>query len=234
MVARGDLGVEVALDEVPLLQKRMIRMCNEAGKPVITATQMLESMLENPRPTRAEVSDIANAVLDGTDALMLSGETAVGRYPAAAAKIMARAAARAESQIDFAAIRVRHAGAFAENPTEAIAEAACLIAHDLRAHSIISSTSSGFTAQMVSKHRPACPIIAVTPSETTYRRLCLVWGVTPVLVERSRNTDEMFRHAIAGALKSRFVRRGDFVVITAGVRVGVPGQTSLVRIARVP
>lgn len=233
MVARGDLGVEVALDRVPVLQKRIIRMCNDAGKPVVTATQMLESMLQNPQPTRAEVSDIANAVLDGTDALMLSGETAVGRYPVAAAKIMARAAACAESQIDFDAVRLRHAGAFAENPTEAIAEAACLIAHDLRARAIISSTSSGFTAQMVSKHRPACPIIAPTADCGTYRRLCMVWGVTPVLVARTRNTDEMFEQAVKGALRTGLVRRGDLVVITSGVRPGVAGQTSLVRIARV-
>jgi len=232
MVARGDLGVEVALDRVPILQKRIIRMCNVAGRPVITATQMLESMLENPRPTRAEVSDIANAVLDGTDALMLSGETAVGRHPVAAARIMARTAARAESQIDFDAIRLKHAGAFAENPTEAIAEAACIIAHDLRARAIITSTSSGFTARMVSKHRPASPIIAVSSHLATCRQMCLMWGVTPVIVQRSRDTDEMFERAIAGALKSGLVRRGGLVVITAGVRVGAPGQTSLVRIAR--
>jgi len=234
MIARGDLGVEVALDEVPILQKRIIRICNRVGKPVVTATQMLESMLDNPRPTRAEVSDVANAVLDGTDAVMLSGETAVGRYPLAAARIMARVACRAESQIDFDALRRAELAAFAEDPTDAVAEAACVIARDLHARAIICNTSSGFTARMVSKHRPATPIIAVSPSLQTLRRISLLWGVCPVLVPASRDTDEMLTHAMAGARKSGAVRRGDLVVITAGVPVGVPGHTNLIKIASVP
>jgi len=234
MVARGDLGVEVALDQVPVLQKRMIRLCNQAGKPVITATQMLETMITNPRPTRAEVSDVANAVLDGTDAVMLSGETAVGRYPVAAVRIMARTAARAETDLDFEAIRRAHAASRCADPTESAAEAACMIAHDLRASAIVCNTSSGFTARMVSKHRPDTRIIAVTPSDQTLRRIALFWGVCPVLVPRSRNTDEMLRRAITGAVQSGAVQRGDLVIITAGVPIGIPGHTNLIKIAKVP
>ena len=228
MVARGDLGVEMPLDQVPMLQKQIIRKCNRAGKPVITATQMLESMIANPRPTRAEVSDIANAILDGTDALMLSGETAIGKYPRQAASTMARVATRAEQMLSFGAGRGAEAGAL--SVTDAISEACVRIAGELGAKAIISSTTSGFTARMVSKYRPRTPILAVTPHQHTYRRLALVWGVCPLLVAPFANTDEMLHQAIAAARQSGWVRDGDTVVVTAGLPVGVPGHTNLIRV----
>jgi len=230
MVARGDLGVEMPLDQVPILQKQIIQRCNLAGKPVITATQMLESMIANPRPTRAEVSDIANAILDGTDAVMLSGETAVGKYPRQAASTMARVAARAEGLIDYTAARRRLLELRSLTVTEAISESSTAIAHDLGVRAIITSTDSGYTARMVSRYRPRPPILAVTPREDTYRRLALVWGICPILVPPYRTTDEMVHQAITAALHSGQVRRGDTVVITAGVPVGVPGQTNLIRV----
>ena len=230
MVARGDLGVEVPLDRVPGIQKRIIRMCNMAGKPVITATQMLQSMIENPRPTRAEVTDIANAILDGSDAVMLSGETAIGRYPVRAARMMARVAQQAERLLDFEAIRRERALVVSRTPTDAISESCVAIAHDLQAKAIICSTSSGHTARMVSKNRPRTPIIAVTPQVTTYRRLTLTWGVQPLLVKAGGDTDEVLGRAQQAAKKHGLVRDGDLVVISAGVPVGVPGRTNLIRV----
>ena len=230
MVARGDLGVEVPLDQVPGIQKRIIRMCNMAGKPVITATQMLQSMIENPRPTRAEVTDIANAILDGSDAVMLSGETAIGRYPVRAARMMARVAQQAERLLDFEAIRRERALVVSRTPTDAISESCVAIAHDLQAKAIICSTSSGHTARMVSKNRPRAPIIAVTPQVTTYRRLTLTWGVQPLLVKAGGDTDEVLARAQVAAKKHGLARDGDLVVISAGVPVGVPGRTNLIRV----
>ncbi|GAF92800.1 unnamed protein product, partial [marine sediment metagenome] len=179
MVARGDLGIQLPLERVPMLQKSIIASCNEAGKPVITATQMLESMVDSPRPTRAEVSDVANAVLDGTDALMLSGETAVGRYPTEAVRVMSRVAARAEASFDYDA-RLKVTSQWpCRTVTDGISQATVGLAHDLNARGIITATSSGQTALMVAMHRPKASIIAVTPDVATQKRLTLSWGVTP-------------------------------------------------------
>ena len=233
MVARGDLGVELPVDRVPILQKTIIRACNAAGKPVITATQMLESMIQNRRPTRAEVTDIANAILDGTDAVMLSGETAVGKYPVQAVRMMARVATQAERAIDFEAIRRRRVETRACSPTDAISEAACSIAEDLGARVIISSTSSGYTARMVSKNRPRVTILGATDQVASYRRLALVWGVYPVLTVRYTDTDQMLARVIAVAKAAQWVKKGDVVVVTAGHPVGVPGHTNLIKVATV-
>jgi len=230
MVARGDLGVDMPLDQVPVLQKQIIRKCNLAGKPVITATQMLESMITRPRPTRAEVTDIANAIVDGTDALMLSGETAIGAYPRAAAAMMARVAARAEPLIDYAQVRARLAAMRLVSVTDAISASCTAIADDLGARAIITSTSSGYTARSVSKYRPRTPIVAVTPRPQTYRQLALVWGVTPLLVAPFATTDEMLHEATEGAKRGGWVREGDMVVVTAGLPVGMPGRTNFIRV----
>ncbi|UCH35573.1 MAG: pyruvate kinase [Armatimonadota bacterium] len=230
MVARGDLGVEMPLDRVPGIQKEIIRKCNVTGTPVITATQMLQSMMDSPRPTRAEVTDIANAILDGSDAVMLSGETAVGKYPVRAARMMARVAREAEELLDFEAIRREKTLVVSHNPTDAISESCVAMAHDLDAKAIICSTSSGYTARMISKNRPRTPIIAVTPYNETYQRLSLVWGVNPLLVEGSSDTDEMLARAQAAAKAHGYVKDGDLVVISAGVPVGVPGHTNLIKV----
>jgi len=230
MVARGDLGIELPLDRVPMLQKTIVSHCNTAGKPVITATQMLESMITSPRPTRAEVSDIANAVLDGTDAVMLSAETAVGRYPTEAVQMMARVIAHAEAAFDFPARLAQSSQWPCHTLTEAISQATCNLAHDLRAKAIITATTSGHTALMVAKHRPQTPIVAVTPHVATLRRLTLAWGVHPLLAPRGRDTDELILNAIARAQEAGFVRQGDLVVITAGVPAGVAGRTNLIKV----
>jgi len=230
MVARGDLGVEIPVEEVPLVQKMMIEKCNRVGKPVITATQMLDSMQRNPRPTRAEASDVANAIFDGTDAIMLSGETAAGKYPVESVQTMARIAERAESALEYREIFLRRASGQQTTVTEAISQAVANSALDLDADVIITSTESGYTARMVSKYRPKAPIIAVTPSEHVMRTLQLVWGVIPVLGRPAKTTDEMFEIAVNGAVKSGFVKLGDTVVITAGVPVGRSGSTNLIKI----
>lgn len=230
MVARGDLGVELPIDRVPTLQKDIIQRCNKANKPVITATQMLESMIHNPRPTRAEVSDVANAIWDGTDAVMLSGETAVGRYPRAALRMMATVAARAENRIDFEQLSRERSALPADSATEAIGQAVCVIAADLPVKAIITPTSSGTTPLLISKNRPQQPIIAPSAVEATRRRLPLLWGIHPVAVEPSRTIDDMIRRAMEAAAVTGLVKRGDLVVITGGVP-GQPGFTNFVRIA---
>ena len=230
MVARGDLGVETSLEKGPLVQKLLIEKSNLAGKPVITATQMLRSMVDNPRPTRAEVTDVANAVWDGTDALMLSEETAVGRYPVQAVEIMARIAGDAESGFPFNAWRQRAEVKRVKPLEEAVGHAACDLAEHIDAASIITFTQSGSTARLVAKNRPRHPILAPTPLENTYRRLSLVWGVIPMLSETATNTDEMIGKALDEALKSGLVQRGQRVVITSGVPVGVPGTTNLIKV----
>ncbi len=230
MVARGDLGVELPLDRVPLLQKSIIRCCNAAGKPVVTATQMLESMIHRPRPTRAEVSDVANAVLDGTDAVMLSGETAIGDYPVEAVRIMARVAERGEAAFDFAERLAESSQWPCETVTDGISQATVNLADDLHARAIITATTTGHTALMVAMHRPECPIVAVTPDVATQRRLTLAWGVRPLLAKRGRNTDELIVNAIARAREQRLVRDGDTVVVTAGVPAGVAGLTNLIKV----
>jgi|HigsolmetaAR203D_1030402.scaffolds.fasta_scaffold05719_5 pyruvate kinase len=230
MVARGDLGVEIPVEEVPLVQKMMIEKCNRVGKPVITATQMLDSMQRNPRPTRAEATDVANAIFDGTDAIMLSGETAAGKYPVESVLTMARIAERAEAALEYREIFLRRASGQQTTVTEAISQAVANSALDLDADAIITSTESGYTARMVSKYRPKAPIIAVTPSEHVMRTLQLVWGVIPVLGTPAKTTDEMFDIAVNGAVRSGLVRLGDTVVITAGVPVGRSGSTNLIKI----
>ncbi len=233
MVARGDLGVEIPAEEVPLVQKQMIEKCNRAGKPVITATQMLDSMQRNPRPTRAEASDVANAIFDGTDAIMLSGETAAGKYPVESVQTMSRIAESAESALHYREIFTKQANAQQTSVTEAISQAVANSALDLEAKAIVTSTESGYTARMVSKYKPKSPIIAVTPVEQVLRRLQLVWGVIPVKGVSASTTDEMFEIAVQGALESGIVRLGDTIVITAGVPVGRSGTTNLIKIHNV-
>jgi len=229
MIARGDLGVETPLEKVPLVQKLLIRKSNQAGKPVITATQMLRSMVDSPRPTRAEVTDVANAILDGTDAVMLSEETATGKYPVESVATMARIAEDAESGFPFETWINRLGPKTEKSLPEAVGCAACNLAESINASSIITFTQTGSTARLVAKCRPRRPILAMTPLEKTYRRLGLVWGVVPFLSETMKNTDEMIDRAFMIALKSGIVKRGQIVVITAGVPVGVPGTTNLIK-----
>lgn len=230
MVARGDLGVEVPTEEVPLMQKLLIQKCNEAGKPVITATQMLESMIVNPRPTRAEASDIANAIFDGTDVIMLSGETASGQYPVEAVETMARIAQRTEASLNYSNLLTQKGILTQSTTTAAISHATVQIAHELGADAIITSTESGYTARMVSKYRPQSVIAAVTPHEKTMRRMLLLWGVVPVLGKTSQDTDAMVNVAVSSSLAAGIVRDGSLVVITAGVPVGTSGTTNLIRV----
>ncbi len=230
MVARGDLGVDVSAEEVPLMQKIIISRCNHAGKPVVTATQMLESMIHNPRPTRAEASDVANAILDGTDAVMLSGETAAGKHPVEAVKVMARIAERTEESLNYDQLLKARAASTSPTVTDAISYATCTTAQDLGAAAIITSTKSGFTARNVSKYRPKAPIVAVTPSEQVCRKLCLVWGAQPLTASMIDNTDQMLKDAVEISLAQGLIRCGDLIVITAGVPVGVPGTTNLLKV----
>lgn len=230
MVARGDLGVEIPVEEVPLIQKTIIEKCNRAGKPVITATQMLESMIQNPRPTRAEASDVANAIFDGTDAIMLSGETAAGKYPVEAVQTMARIAGKAESALRFEDILLKKGHGLARTVTDAISHATCTIAQDLGASAIITSTETGHTARMVSKYRPRAPVAAVTPEPKVLRKMAIIWGVYPILMERAKDTDSMISGAIDMSLGEGIINPGDLVVITAGVPVGVHGTTNLIKV----
>ena len=234
MVARGDLGVEIPAEDVPLAQKLMIQKCNIAGKPVITATQMLDSMQRNPRPTRAEASDVANAIFDGTDAIMLSGETAAGKYPVESVLTMSRIAEKAESALNHREIFMKQQIAQETTVTEAISQSVSISALDLNAKAIISSTVTGHTARVVSKYRPKSPIIAVTTQERTMRQLALVWGVTPVHGLEASSTDELLDTAVKGGLDSGLVKPGDLVVITAGIPLGRSGSTNLVKVAQIP
>jgi len=229
MVARGDLGVEIETEEIPLIQKQIIRKCNIAGKPVITATQMLDSMMRNPRPTRAEVTDVANAIYDGTDAIMLSGETAAGKYPVEAVKTMATIAKRIEETLDYDNI-LRSKGLNNTNVTDAISYATCTTAKSLTASGIVTSTSSGHTARMVSKFRPNTPIIAATPNERTSRQLSLSWGVYTVNCQQAGNTDDLIDNSIEASKNEGFIHDGELVVITAGVPTGVSGTTNLIKV----
>jgi len=230
MVARGDLGIELPLDRVPMLQKSIIRCCNRMGKPVVTATQMLESMIDRRRPTRAEVSDVANAVLDGTDAVMLSGETAVGRYPVEAVRVMDQVAVRAEASFNYAERLSESSQWPCQTVTDGISQATVNLAHDLDARAIITATTTGHTALMVAMHRPERPIIAVTPDVATQRKLAMAWGVRPLLARRGGNTDALILNAIDRAREEKLLAEGDVVVITAGVPAGVPGQTNLIKV----
>ncbi len=230
MVARGDMGVEIPLEEVPVLQKMIIKKVYNAGKQVITATQMLESMIKNPRPTRAEATDVANAIYDGTSAIMLSGETASGLYPVEAVKTMARIAEKAETDIDYLK-RFRNTDFKSYiDVTNAISHATCTTAHDLGAAAIITVSKSGRTVRMISKYRPNCPIIGCSTNEYVCRQLNLSWGVSPLLIEEQSSTDKLFEHAVDKSKYAGIVSDGELVVITAGVPVGISGTTNLMKV----
>ncbi|WP_391202527.1 pyruvate kinase [Psychrobacillus sp. L4] len=230
MVARGDLGVEIPAEEVPLVQKSLIQKCNAAGKPVITATQMLDSMQRNPRPTRAEASDVANAIFDGTDAIMLSGETAAGLYPVEAVQTMDKIAKRTENAVDYRSIVTKLSKAREVNLTDAIGQAVAHTAINLKVKAVIAPTESGHTAQMISKFRPGVPIIAVTSSSVPSRKLTLVWGVYPIVGKKAYSTDEVLEVAVEESILHHYVTHGDLVVITAGVPVGEAGTTNLMKV----
>jgi len=230
MVARGDLGVEIPTEEVPLVQKMIIAKCNKMGKPVITATQMLESMISNPRPTRAEAGDIANAILDGTDAVMLSGETANGDYPVEAVEIMAKISIRTEEALKYGEMLYSRGEATQRTTTEAISHATVQVAHELNAASIITDTQSGYAARMVSKYRPKAQIVAVTPNQRVIHKMLLMWGVQPILRRAAKNSDEMVENAITSAIASGIVNEGDLVVLTAGVHATGTGTTNMIRV----
>ncbi len=230
MVARGDLGVEIETEEIPLIQKQIIRKCNIAGKPVITATQMLDSMMRNPRPTRAEVTDVANAILDGTDSIMLSGETAAGKYPVESVKTMHDIATRTETSSEYLEILKSKLIDKNISTTNAISKATCTTAEDLEASAIITATSSGYTSKAISKFRPKAPIIAATTTERVMRKLSLVWGVYPVLSLKSDVTDEVIDRSIHSAMEKGYIKEGDLIIITAGIPVGVSGTTNLIKV----
>ncbi|MEW6325250.1 MAG: pyruvate kinase [Nitrospirota bacterium] len=229
MVARGDLGVELPLERVPRIQKQLIAASNRAGKPVITATQMLQSMVTQPRPTRAEVADVAAAILDGTDAVLLASETATGRYPTGATAQLARIIGETERGMDYEERFWRRRSIPKRDLPHAISHAACMMASDLGVTAIVTPTWSGGTARRVSSYRPGAPIIAVSPNIATVRRLMLCWGVYPTLVEEYTTTDEMIACAKAAASASGLVPRGAMVIITAGVPVGSAGATNLIK-----
>ncbi len=230
MVARGDLGVEIPAEKVPIVQKMMIRKCNRASKPVITATQMLDSMIRNPRPTRAEASDVANAIYDGTDATMLSGESAAGKYPIQSVKTMAQIANEVEESDSYKEKFADNYQFAANTVTGAISLATCETSEKLEAQAIITSTGSGLTARTVSKFRPQTLIIAVTPSKRVLHQLVLSWGIYPLISARSNNTDEMMENAIDAALDNKLIEEGDLVTITAGTPVGISGTTNLIKV----
>ena len=230
MVARGDLGVEIPLEEIPSIQKKIIFKTSNAGGQVITATQMLDSMIKNPRPTRAEATDVANAIYDGTSAIMLSGETAAGAYPVLAVKTMARIAEYTESDIDYKQRLRQREFPCQPDVTSAISHATCTTAHDLGAKAILTVSKSGRTARMISRFRPSCPIVCGTTDETVRRQMNLSWGVTPVMVEEQRDTDKLFDNVVDAAKKTGLVKDGDLVVITAGVPLGMSGTTNLLKV----
>ncbi len=230
MVARGDLGVELPAEEIPLTQKMLIKKSNEAGKPVITATQMLDSMIRNPRPTRAEVTDIANSIFDGTDAIMLSGETAAGRYPIEAVKTMSTIAERTELDINYGKYISGLDFKGEITIANAISHASCTTAYDLGAAAIITPTQSGSTPRMVSKFRPNAPIIAATIDERVRRKLSLSFGVYSVLIKHTDNTDDLIEQSVNQAIANNYINSGDLVVITAGIPAGVAGTTNLIKV----
>lgn len=230
MVARGDLGVEIPLEEIPILQKKIIQKVYEAGKQAITATQMLDSMIKNPRPTRAESTDVANAIYDGTSAIMLSGETAAGKYPIQAVKTMAKIALATEKDINYIEQFRKRDITESTDVTSAISHATCTTAHDLGAKAILTVSKTGQTARMISKYRPECPIICGTTEPKVRRQMNLSWGVTPIVVEEKDNTDELFEHVVQVAESQGYVTSGDLTVITAGVPLGVSGTTNLLKV----
>jgi pyruvate kinase len=230
MVARGDLGVEIPAEQVPVTQKRIIKLCNLEGKPVITATQMMDSMIRNPRPTRAEVTDVANAIYDGTDVVMLSGETASGKYPVEAVQMMDRIAVTTEASLNYDSILREKNRAMDASITNAIGYATCTSAQGLKATAILTPTATGHTAQVVSKFRPRAPILAFTTTEQVARHLSLAWGVTPILTKPAGSEKGVFHDAVTLAEKKGYISEGDIIVITAGAPVGVGGRTNMLRI----
>ena len=233
MVARGDMGVEVPLEEVPVLQKQIIKKAVAKGKQVITATQMLESMMHNPRPTRAETTDIANAIYDGTTAIMLSGESAQGQYPVEAVQTMARIAERTEEDIDFAGRLKKREVPGDGNITTAISHATCTLAADLYVKAIICVTMSGFTASMISRFKPSCPIIGCTVKRLVWRQLNLQWGVMPLLIQEENTAEDLFHAAIDAAVDAGYIVKGDKIIITAGMPLGISGKTNQLRVVEV-
>ncbi len=233
MVARGDMGVEVPLEEVPSLQKMMIKKAVAQGKHVITATQMLESMITNPRPTRAETADVANAIYDGTTAIMLSGESAAGAYPVEAVKTMSKIAERTEADIDYKARLQKITTNGAYDITKAISHATCTTAMDLDAKAIITVTMSGFTANMISRYKPGCPIIGCSVNPRVCRQLSLSWGVQPILMMKEETADDLFEDAERLAVKAGYLEKGDIAVLTAGVPLGISGKTNMIRVIEV-
>jgi pyruvate kinase len=234
MVARGDLGVEVPLRQVPIEQKRIVSKCNAIGKPVIVATQMLESMVFAPRPTRAEASDVANAIFDGADAVMLSEETAVGDYPVEAADTMAGIATEAASALPYEAMLTKKIDTMIPQPDDAISYSAVRIAEQIGANAILAFTTSGSTAMRVAKYRPKCPVLAVTTSEHVLRRLSLVWGLLPVMTTEYHSTEDIFATGSESAQRAGVAAKGDLIVVTAGVPFAVAGNTNMLKIHQIP
>jgi len=232
MVARGDLGVELPLPEIPIIQKRIIRLANIYARPVITATQMLRSMVESKRPTRAEVTDVANAIFDGTDALMLSEETAIGRYPVETIKMMKKVALQAEKNWQSLALEVRQFPP-AHSIPEAISASAVQMAGEMKAKAIITPTRSGYTTRLISRFRPGCPILAITPKKETLKQLALVWGASPVLAEDLEESPRLLEYASQLAKRHLKLKKGDLVVITAGLPIEKPGITNLVKLEKI-
>ena len=230
MVARGDLGVEIPLEQIPIIQKMIIRKAYSRGRQIITATQMLDSMIKNPRPTRAEATDVANAINDGPGSIMLSGETAAGQYPVEAVRTMARIAQVAEASIDYVQRFKDSAPRPSANITNAISHASCTSAQDLNAKAIVTVTKTGFTAKMLSRFRPSCPIIACAPVERVVRQLSLSWGITPLLIEEVTDTDELFERAVDAGMDAGLLQKDDLIVMTAGVPLGISGTTNLMRV----
>ena len=232
MIARGDMGVEVPFEQLPAIQKELITKCRLLGKRVITATEMLESMIQNPRPTRAEISDVANAVYDGTSAIMLSGETAAGKYPILAVETMAKIAESTERSINYKK-RFYTSDFRIKNSVDAISHATCGVSIDLNAKAIVACSLSGMTARMISRHRPPAVIIGLTTNESTWRRLALSWGVIPAMCEKYSSTDVLFYMAKSKAKSELSLRRGDKVVITGGNTSGESGTTSLIKVEEI-
>lgn len=233
MVARGDMGVEIPMEEVPVIQKKMIKKALKKGKIVITATQMLDSMIKNPRPTRAETTDVANAIYDGTSAIMLSGESAAGAYPIEAVKTMSRIAERTEEDICYNARLRKRSEEKKEDVTSAISHACCTTAMDLNASAIITVTMSGFTASMISRYQPGCRIIGCTVDEMVYRQLSLLWGVRPLLIDKEESAEKLFEAAVEVSKKAGLIHEGERVVLTAGVPLGISGKTNMIRVVEV-
>lgn len=230
MVARGDLGVEIENSKVPLVQKEVIRKCNLAGKPVITATQMLDSMTINPRPTRAEVNDVANAILDGSDAVMLSGETAAGKYPVETVKQMVKIAKDTEASVDFRNANSKRTEWIQADPTNAISNSVTRIASQLHAAAIVAATTSGTTARAISKFRPENPLVVTTHNDRVARKLALAWGVNPILTKKVEETDQLIDNSVSEALKNGYIKEGDLVVLTAGIPAATPGSTNMIKV----